>query len=78
MQVPMQPFVVEYRVAKGNSLDALVEEVNAALKQGFTTHGPLSGNSDGWYQPLVMLELRPLRIGKIDRPAILPVPGILK
>ena len=75
--VPMQPTAVEYRVCSANSVAALTEAVNEGLRAGFTLHGPLAVTDSGYLQPLVRVELRPIRLPGQDS-TIMPVSGILK
>lgn len=68
--VPVQPTVVEYKVCRANSGDGLAAEVNAALKQGFTVHGPMmlhgATSLPTFMQPLVKIELRPVKMTGMD------------
>lgn len=78
MNVPMQPTPVEYKLVRSTDPEAFQGEVNKMLKQGWLFHGP-TVISDGQYtQPMIQIEIRPVKMGKMDGNDIVPVSGIIR
>jgi len=83
MQIPMQPSPVAYKIVADTDPKVVEAEVNTLLKEGYTLHGPTTTapSPDGaetlFVQPLAMVEMRPVRMGKMDN-AIIPIEGLIR
>jgi len=77
MNMPMQPMPVEYKLVRSTDPEAFQTEVNTMLRQGWMFHGPTTHGETGYEQPMIILEIRPVKMGKMDSD-ILPVSSILR
>lgn len=72
--IPIQPVPTEYRLVRSTDAEAFQKAVNTMLKDGWTFHGPTFISGNEFVQPMIQLEMRPVKMGKLDS-AILPVEG---
>ena len=78
MNVPMQPMPTEYKLVRSNDGAEFEKTVNKVLHEGWMLHGPtVQADNGGFFQPMVMLEIRPVKMGKMDGD-IMPVSGIIR
>jgi len=77
VNVPMQPMPVEYKLVRSTDAEAFQTEVNKMLKKGWMFHGPTTHSDKGYEQPMITLEIRPVKMGK-DSNDIVPVSGIIR
>jgi len=75
---------VAYRLVYSNDATEFENTINSLLKKGWTFHGPtivkLLGEhgGQGWYQPMIQLEVQPVKMGKMDTLDIVsPMSGIM-
>ena len=78
MNIPMQPMPVEYKLVRSSDPEAFQTEVNKMLKQGWMFHGPTVNSDSQYTQPMIQLEVRPVKMGKMEGNDIVPVSGILQ
>jgi len=78
VNVPMQPMPVEYKLVRSTDAEAFQTEVNKMLKKGWMFHGPTTHSDKGYEQPMITLEIRPVKMGKMDSNDIVPVSGIIR
>ena len=72
--IPIQPTPTEYRLVRSTDADAFQGAVNNMLKDGWTFHGPTVISGGEFAQPMIQLEMRPVKMGKMDS-SIIPVEG---
>jgi hypothetical protein len=77
MNVPMQPAPTAYKLIQAESAGQFEQQVNAALQDGWTFHGPTIQCDSLYTQPMVKLEMRPIKMPKVDG-SILPVEAIIR